>query len=98
MSRRLPSVDGPPLNMSEARPSSYLSCASLARELEVSETTVYEMVRRGVLPQPIKLSPGCVRWCWVDVQRALGSLTDAGAQGTANDPFLKGVRDVTSAP
>ena len=91
------SAETSPLNMSEARPSSYLSCVSLARELEVSETTVYEMVRRGVLPQPIKLSSGCVRWCWMDVQRALGSLTGAGAQGTTNDPFLKGVRDATSA-
>jgi predicted DNA binding protein len=26
-----------------------LSCASLARELDVSETTAHEMVRRGVL-------------------------------------------------
>jgi len=83
--------------MSGARPASYLSCASLAHELDVSETTVYEMVLRGTLPQPIKLSSGCVRWCWVDVQRALGSLAGAGAQGSTNDPFLKGVRDVTSA-
>lgn len=52
-------------------PPSYLSCASLARELDMSETTIHEMVRRGVLPRPVKLSSGCVRWCWADVQRAL---------------------------
>jgi predicted DNA-binding transcriptional regulator AlpA len=79
------------------RPPSYLSCASLARELDLSESTVHEMVRRGVLPRPVKLSPGCVRWCWSDVERALGSLAVGGAPG-AEDPFLKGVRDVTAAP
>lgn len=98
MSRRLPSADTSLPHVNAVRPSSYLSCASLARELDVSETTVHEMVRRGVLPQPIKLSSGCVRWCWVDVQRALGSLPGAGEQGPTSDPFLKGVRDVTSAP
>lgn len=77
------------------RPSSYLSCASLARELDVSETTVHEMVRRGVLPQPVKLSAGCVRWCWAEVQVALGSLSAASDAG--NDPFLMGVRNATSA-
>ena len=79
------------------RPPSYLSCASLARELDVSETTVHEMVRRGVLPQPVKLSSGCVRWCWADVQRALGSLSGGGDSEAANDPFLAGARHATSA-
>jgi predicted DNA-binding transcriptional regulator AlpA len=78
----------------DTRPPSYLSCASLARELDVSERTVQEMVRRGVLPQPLKLSAGCVRWCWSDVQLALGSLAVGG--GGEIDPFLKGVRDATS--
>lgn len=79
------------------RPAAYLSCASLARELEISETTVYELVRRGVLPPSIKLSSGCVRWCWDDVRRALDSLTGSTAPGSANDPFLTGVRNATSA-
>lgn len=74
------------------RPPAYLSCASLARELDVSERTVQEMARRGVLPPPVRLSPGCVRWCWADVQVALGSLAGSGASGEA-DPFMQGVRD-----
>ncbi len=80
------------------RPPSYLSCASLARELDVSETTVHEMVRRGVLPQPVKLSSGCVRWCWADVQLALGSLSAGRASEAASDPFLAGARHATSSP
>ncbi|PZA12744.1 transcriptional regulator [Rhodopseudomonas palustris] len=78
-----------------SRPPAYLSCASLARELDVSETTVYEMVRRGVLPQPIKLSSGCVRWCWADVQMALGSLSGCKTSD-AVDPFLMGARNATA--
>lgn len=79
------------------RPPAYLSCASLARELDVSETTVHEMVRRGILPQPVKLSSGCVRWCWADVQLALGSLSAGKVSEAGNDPFLAGARNATSA-
>ncbi|WP_207803123.1 helix-turn-helix transcriptional regulator [Rhodopseudomonas palustris] len=61
----------------------------------MSETTVYEMVRRGVLPQPIKLSSGCVRWCWADVQMALGSLSGCKTSD-AVDPFLMGARNATA--
>jgi predicted DNA-binding transcriptional regulator AlpA len=93
MSRRADSIDA----MQMTRPPAFLSCASLARELEVSESTVYEMVRRGVLPPPIKMSPGCVRWCWADVEAALRSLGNGSPAETANDPFLTGVRNVTTA-
>jgi len=79
------------------RPPAYLSCASLARELDVSETAIHEMVRRGVLPQPIKLSAGCVRWSWADVQLALASLSGGKLPEANSDPFLKGVRNVQAA-
>jgi predicted DNA-binding transcriptional regulator AlpA len=83
--------------MSE-RPPSYLSCASLARELDVSESTGHEMVRRGVLPKPLRLSAGCVRWCWAEVQSALSSLGSVGTPGSDDDdPFLIGVRNLTAA-
>lgn len=78
------------------RPPAYLSCASLARELDVSETTVHEMVRRGVLPRPIKLSSGCVRWCWADVQMALASLSGGKMPEANNDPFIAGARNATA--
>lgn len=83
--------------MIDCRPPSYLSCASLARELDVSETTVHEMVRRGVIPQPVKLSSGCVRWCWADVQAALASLSASRISEAVSDPFLVGARNVASA-
>lgn len=78
------------------RPPSYVTCSTLARELEVSESTVYEMVRRGVLPQPVKLSNGCVRWCWADVEAALCSLSTGRVSEAAGDPFLLGLKNVAS--
>jgi predicted DNA-binding transcriptional regulator AlpA len=79
------------------RPPSYLSCATLARELDVSESTVHDMVRRGVLPQPVRLSSGCVRWRWADVEMALCSMTAKTHSGGAVDPFLEGLKNVASA-
>lgn len=64
------------------RPPSFLSRASLARELDISESTVDEMVRRGVLPKPVRLSTGCVRWSWQSVSSALATLE--GGADTAN--------------
>lgn len=77
------------------RPPAFMSVATLARELDCSESTVHEMVRRGVIPRPIKLSGGCVRWHWPDVQQALIAMAPASAAATA-DPFMAGVRNVTS--
>jgi predicted DNA-binding transcriptional regulator AlpA len=76
------------------RPPSYLSRATLAHELDCAESTVDELVKRGVLPKPVRLSSGCVRWCWAEVELAITSLKD-GVVGGENDPFLAGVRNAT---
>ncbi len=77
----------------------YLSRASLAQELDMAESTVDEMVKRGVLPAPVKLSPGCVRYCWADVERALASLKDGarprGEDPESGDPYIRGAQNVT---
>lgn len=83
--------------ISSDRPPSYLSRATLARELDVCESTVDEMVRRGVLPKPLRLSSGCVRWCWQEVQIALVALR-GGAETSISDPFLAGAQNVTKTP
>lgn len=80
--------------MADHRPAAFLPRSDLARELSMSESTVDEMVRRGVLPRPRRLSTGCVRWCWEDVLAALASLKEAPDSGGA-DPFLAGVSNVT---
>lgn len=77
------------------RPPSFLSRASLARELDIAESTVDEMVRRGVLPKPTRLSTGCVRWSWEKVASALASL-DGGAPGSPpDDPYIVGAKNAT---
>jgi predicted DNA-binding transcriptional regulator AlpA len=65
--------------------------STLARELDCSESTIDSLVDRGVLPKPLRLSNGCVRWVWDDIVIALTSLK--GADSTAFDPYLKGVQD-----
>jgi predicted DNA-binding transcriptional regulator AlpA len=81
-----------------AAPAPYPSRRSLAQALDMAESAVDEMVKRGILPPPIKLSTGCVRWCWADVENALASLKD-GAKGTAADaladPYIRGAQNVS---
>lgn len=76
------------------RPPSFMSRKQLAWELSMSESTVDELVRRGVIPPAKKLTPGCVRWSWTAVETALalfGGTTDDG------DPFMEGARNAIKA-
>lgn len=75
----------------------YLSIASLARELEISQSQVYSLVKSGVLPKPIKLSSGCVRWSWVTVQAAMASLEGGSLLEDEADPFIRGIQNVAQA-
>ncbi|WFS06238.1 hypothetical protein [Methylobacterium sp. 391_Methyba4] len=50
---------------------SYLTRRALAAELMISESTVDDYVRRGLLPPPIRISPSCVRWRWATVDAIL---------------------------
>lgn len=64
------------------RPPSYLSKATLAAELDMSESTVESYVQRGLLPKPFKWGSS-VRWCWAEVQASL-SLQNVGD----DDPYM----------
>jgi predicted DNA-binding transcriptional regulator AlpA len=76
-------ADGPP---------TYVSKSRLAHELDCAESTVDEMVRRGVLPKPYHLSNGCVRWCWLEIDASIKSLRSE-ADVTDIDPYILGARD-----
>lgn len=52
------------------RPPAFPSKATLAAELDISETTVDDWVKRGLLPKPIRRG-GAVRWCWAEVAASL---------------------------
>jgi len=66
-------------------PAAYMTRATLAAELQIGESTVDEMVRRGVLPRPVRLSSGCVRWRWASVDQALSSMEGGESDSIAAD-------------
>lgn len=70
------------------RPPSFVSKATLAAELDLSETTVDSYVKNGLLPQPFRWG-GSVRWCWDDVRAALTATKDGD-----EDEFMAGVDNV----
>lgn len=81
--------------MGHPHPPAYVSRATLAEQLDMAESTVDDFVRRGILPKPIRLSTGCVRWSWIEVEAAVGSLKVEGPQEQPADPYLAGARNVT---
>jgi predicted DNA-binding transcriptional regulator AlpA len=76
------------------RPPSYVSKATLAAELDISESAVDDYVRRGLLPKPIQLG-GSVRWSWASVLASLQPL--AGSAQPLGDPFIIGLNNVSKA-
>ena len=56
----------------------YISRAELAGRLSISENSVDEMVRRGVLPGPIKQSLRGPRWSWSAVETTLAVFLKPG--------------------
>lgn len=73
--------------VSDNRPPSFLSKATLARELDCAESTIDELVKRGLLPAPLKITSGVVRWRWDDVEKALAAIKG----GPLRDPGFEGV-------
>jgi predicted DNA-binding transcriptional regulator AlpA len=69
----------------------YVSAETLAQRLDCSKTTVHAYVRRGILPEPIRIGD-LVRWRWVDVEKTIKSL-EAGEDFhvDANDPYFAGI-------
>ncbi len=56
---------------SRNEPLFYVSRAELAAELSILETSIDEMVRRGVLPGPSGQTPAGPFWSWSLVERVL---------------------------
>jgi predicted DNA-binding transcriptional regulator AlpA len=82
----------PSIQSQQKESAAYVSRGSLAARLDCAESTVDELVKRGVLPKPFKLSSGVVRWCWSDVEAAIKSMQRGNS--TERDPYLVGVENV----
>ena len=76
------------------RPASFMSKASLAKELDVPERDILKLVERGVIPKPADLPGIGPRWDWELCRLAL-----AGGVGAiiAEDPYLVGARNATAS-
>jgi predicted DNA-binding transcriptional regulator AlpA len=72
----------------------YISRATLAGKLDCAESTVDEMVERGVLPKPYRLLPRVVRWAWDECDAAIKSLRGNANPDSASDPYMAGVQNV----
>lgn len=46
----------------------YVADKFLAERYDTSRNTIWRWVEKGELPKPIKLSPGCTRWCLADIE------------------------------
>ena len=61
-----------------------------SRENLIAQRARSELVRKGILPKPLRLTGGCVRWCWQEVTIALSSLK--GTAEETSDPYLAAVQ------
>ena len=70
----------------EARVIAYVGTATLCQMLDISESTLWEWVRRGLLPKPVKIGVSS-RWKWADVESRISSQCDED-----EDPILRASR------
>lgn len=82
-------------------PPDYVSAETLAYRLDVSRSTIYADVKKGLLPQPVLIA-GKPRWRWSDVERMIRSQNDLDSpSGTEcdtgeEDLYMRGIDLVAS--
>ena len=69
------------------------SIKTMARLFDCSETQIEKLVKSGVIPPPMKLSSGCVRWDWAAVRAAMQA--KGGIAAGNPDPYSVGARNAT---
>lgn len=72
-------------------PPAYVSISTLARELDFSETTVREMVKRGDLPKPTRRLGVQDRWKWSDVEAWMDG-RESKPEERPSDPIMEAAR------
>lgn len=51
----------------------FASAAQLAERFGVDDSTIWRWASKGLLPKPVKFSPGCTRFDLEAVERAIGA-------------------------
>ena len=72
--------------MLEPRIIAYVGSKTLCAMLDISESTLWEWVRKGLLPRPVKIG-ACSRWKWADGEKRI-ALQEQGD----DDPILRASR------
>jgi excisionase family DNA binding protein len=55
----------------------YMTATEVANYLKVTRVTIYRMIGRGQLPQPVRLSTRCSRWKRSSVEAAMAAIAGA---------------------
>lgn len=69
----------------------YVSAADMAQLFHISESTVWEWAKKGVIPKPNNIG-GVTRWKWADVQAHVDSGGQTGKDAGDDDPILRASR------
>ncbi|WP_027874185.1 helix-turn-helix transcriptional regulator [Spongiibacter marinus] len=56
----------------------YLRVKSVAKLLDMSESTVWRAVQQGILPPPTKLTPRTTVWREIDIDAAIEKIAEDG--------------------
>ena len=88
-SRNIQPVAMPERVTLEPRIIAYVGSTTLCQMLDISDTTLWEWVRKGHLPRPVKIG-GSSRWKWADVESRLSPQT--GGADDDDDPILRASR------
>jgi predicted DNA-binding transcriptional regulator AlpA len=67
----------------------YVCVSTLAQLLEIGETTVWDLVKKGQLPKPRRIG-GSTRWSWIEVTQMLDAETKEAVED--EDPILRASR------
>ncbi len=70
----------------EPRIIAYVGSSTLCQMLDISESTLWEWVRKGFLPRPVKIGVSS-RWKWSDVEAKISPCSDGD-----DDPILRASR------
>lgn len=70
----------------EPRIIAYVGSATLCQMLDISESTLWEWVRKGLLPRPVKIGVSS-RWKWADVEKKIAPQAESD-----DDPILRASR------
>lgn len=73
----------------EARPLAYVSAKTLAKLVDVSESTIWDWARKGLLPKPKRFPSGATRWKWSEVDQFFEGTTESPED---RDPILRASR------